>query len=86
MKPEVADLLLAAREDLSEANQLLKIELNRPAARSAYYAGFHAAEAFILDRTGKIAKTHSGVRTVFGQLVKDDLSIDRETKGFLGDA
>lgn len=43
-----------------------------PAARSAYYAAFHAAEAVIFDKTGRVANTHRGVKTEFARASKDD--------------
>ena len=39
---------------------IMGIGLHRAAARSAYYAAFHAAEALIHARTGRAAKTHAG--------------------------
>ena len=48
------------------------LPLAKAAARSAYYATFHAAEALIVERTGKIAKTHTGVRSEFARLLKHD--------------
>lgn len=86
MSPEARDLLDAGREDLAEARQAMTIGLYRVAARGAYYAAFHAAEALILERTGQIAKTHSGVRSVFGRLVRDDPRVDRRVSGFLTEA
>ena len=59
-----------AREDLAEARLIATLPLAKAAARSAYYATFHAAEALITERTGKIAKTHSGVRSEFSRLLK----------------
>jgi hypothetical protein len=35
------------------------------AALEAYLAVFHAAEANIFEHTGKVAKTHRGVRSEF---------------------
>jgi uncharacterized protein (UPF0332 family) len=40
--------------------------------RAAYLAGFHAAQALISERTGRIAKSHSGARIAFARLVKED--------------
>ena len=77
MMPEAQDYLGKAREDLGEARLIAAIGLANPAARSAYYAMFHAAEALIVERTGKIAKTHSGVRTEFARLAKDMPGIDK---------
>lgn len=76
MKPEAADYLEKARENLDEAKKIYGIGLASVAARSAYYAAFHAAEAFIISHTGKIAKSHSGVRTEFSRLTKDDPRVD----------
>jgi len=56
------------------------------AARAAYLAGFHAAQALISERTGQIAKSHSGVRSTFARLVKDDPQIDHALVRFLGRA
>ena len=56
------------------------------AARSAYYAAFHTAEAFIVERTGKIAKTHSGVRSEFARLAKATPSLDKTFPAFLAQA
>jgi uncharacterized protein (UPF0332 family) len=72
MTPEAASHLAKAREDLSDARQIATLGLAKVAARSAYYAAFHAAEAFIIERTSKTPKTHHGVRSEFGRLMKDD--------------
>ncbi len=55
MTPEAKDYLDKAHDDLDDARKIMTIQLAKVAARSAYYA------AFIIDRTGKVAKTHSGV-------------------------
>jgi uncharacterized protein (UPF0332 family) len=60
--PEAARYLEKAGEELSEAQQIAAIHLAKVAARSAYYAAFHAAEAYIVAKTGRVARTHSGVR------------------------
>jgi uncharacterized protein (UPF0332 family) len=86
MTPDAAAYRAKAREDLSEARQIVGIGLAKVAARSAYYAAFHAAEAFIVERTGKIAKTHSGLRTELARLTRDDPHIDRATTSFLAQA
>lgn len=56
------------------------------AAREAYLAVFHAAEAYIFERSGKVAKTHRGVRSEFARLAKAEPRIDRELMTFLGTA
>lgn len=84
MKPETKDYLDRAREDLDDARKILGVPLPRIVARSAYYAAFHAAEAFVIEHTGKVAKTHSGVRTEFSRLLKDTPNIEKELLKFLG--
>ena len=85
-EPEAKDYLDRARRLLKEARSVAAIELSEAAGRSAYLAAFHAAQAFIFDRTGKIAKTHTGVRSEFARLAKDDPGIDRAFPSFLARA
>ena len=86
MTPEAKNYLDKAREHLEEARKIAGIGLARAAARSAYYAAFHAAQAFIVERTGKIAKTHSGVRSEFARLAKDTPGIGKGFAAFLAQA
>ena len=83
MKPETANYLDKAREDLRDAQTIAAVGLAKVAARSAYYAGFHAAEAILSEYTGKIAKTHSGVRTELARLAITTLAIDKTFPAFL---
>jgi uncharacterized protein (UPF0332 family) len=62
---------------------MLGIDLHDAAGRTAYLAGFHAAQAFIFERRGKVAKTHRGVRTEFLLLTKDDSRVDSDMRTFL---
>jgi len=71
LSPEVETQLEVARGDLSDARKLGEIGFVKIAARSAYYATLHAAEAYIFDRMNKAVKTHSGVRTELARLLKD---------------
>ena len=68
MTPEASVYLTAAEEALSDARGNLSINIPRQAARLACYAQFHAAQAVIFERTGKIAKTHKGVGKQFHRL------------------
>jgi uncharacterized protein (UPF0332 family) len=86
MTPEAASYLVKAREDLDDARQIAGIGLAKVAARSAYYAAFHGAEAFIVEKTGKIAKSHSGVRSEFARLTRDDPRIGKAVTAFLAQA
>jgi uncharacterized protein (UPF0332 family) len=85
--PEATEHLDKAREYLTKARGMLEVmHYSDEAARAAYLAGFHAAQALISERTGKIAKSHSGMRSTFARLVKNDTRIDRAATRFLGRA
>ncbi len=84
MKSETADYLDKARTCLADARQIAT--LPRLAAREAYYAAFHAAEAYIFEHTGKAATTHRGVRSEFARLAGREPRIDRELSPFLATA
>lgn len=87
MTPETADHLAKAREYLSKARNFLEVmHYSDEAARAAYLAGFHAAQALIFARTGRIAKSHSGLRSTFARLTKDEPRIDRKFTRFLARA
>lgn len=86
MIPEARDYLAKAADDLADARKILGIGLAKPAARSAYYVAFHAAEALLIARTGKIAKTHAGIRTALAELLHATPGSDRELLTFLARA
>jgi uncharacterized protein (UPF0332 family) len=86
MTPEARQYLAAARQHLSDACTIAAASIPHVAGREAYLAGYHAAEAFIHERTGKGAKTHAGLRSEFARLAKDDPRIDREFVAFLAKA
>jgi len=87
VKPEAKEYLDRAREDLDDARKIMAaVSLAKIAARSAYYAAYHAAEALIIERTGKVAKSHSGVRSEFSRLLKDTPNIEKELLKFIGQA
>jgi uncharacterized protein (UPF0332 family) len=82
--PEAADYLAKAREYLNKARSLLDVKhYSDEAARAAYLAAFHAAQALVFERTARVAKSHSGLRTTFARLAKDDPRIDRPFTRFL---
>ena len=86
MTPEAARFLEKARQCLANARATLGINLSNDAGRNAYFAAFHAAQALIFERTGKIAKTHQGVQGAFYRLAKDELRIDKDFPVFLSQA
>lgn len=86
MKAEAADYLAKARQCLADAQQIATLPLPHIAAREVYTAVLHAAEAYIFEQTGKVAKTHRGVRGEFARLTKEDPRVDREFVTFLATA
>ena len=83
MKPESVSYLEKAQTLLSEAGAIFNTYLHEAAGRSAYLAGFHAAQTFIFELTGKAPKTHSGVHREFLRLTKDDPRVAPDLRIFL---
>jgi uncharacterized protein (UPF0332 family) len=86
MTPEARAYFAKAGQALHEARIVLANDLAEAAGRAAYLAAFHAAQALIFERSGKAAKTHSGVRTEFSRLTRDDPHLDRGYSTFLARA
>jgi len=86
MTGSTAAYLAKARQALKEARAVADIGLPEAAGRAAYLAAYHAAQAFIFARASRIAKTHSGVRSEFARLTKEDPEIDRTFPAFLAQA
>lgn len=87
MTPEAAEHLAKAREYLLKARGLPDVmHYHDEAGRAAYLAGFHAAQALISERTGRLPKTHDGVSSQFNLLTRENRVIDAELRGFLGRA
>jgi uncharacterized protein (UPF0332 family) len=86
MKPEAADYLAKARKLLRQAEVVESVGEHDAAGRAAYLAGFHAAQAMIFEREDRVFKTHNGVQSEFGRLVRDDPHFDIELRAFLGRA
>jgi uncharacterized protein (UPF0332 family) len=77
MKDLTARALEKARTSLVEADAMLKIALAAQAARMAYIAQFQAARALIFERTGRMPKTHNGVKTLFSDLARSESVLPR---------
>ena len=86
MKPQSGAFLEKARALLEQADTMLRVGLADAAGRTAYLAGYHAAQAVIFERDDRVIKTHNGVQAEFGRLVKDDARFDAELSAFLGRA
>ncbi|WP_210208982.1 HEPN domain-containing protein [Roseiarcus fermentans] len=61
MKPQSAAFLGKARELLEQAETVLRVGYADAAGRTAYLAGFHAAQALIFEREDRAFKSHKGV-------------------------
>lgn len=83
MTPEAARYIEKAEKCVSDASISLDVGLNNDAGRGAYLAAFHAAQALIFERTGKIAKTHRGVHTEFARLSRTELALSNHLLTFL---
>lgn len=75
MKPETAAFLSKARACLAKADGMLN-EWPDEAGRAAYLAGLHAAQALIVESTGKSVRLHRGVQRELGRLTMDDPSFE----------
>jgi uncharacterized protein (UPF0332 family) len=75
-----------ARQALKEARIVAANDLPDAAGRAAYLAAYHAAQAFMFDATGKVAKSHNGVRSEFARLARAEPRIDRSLPTFLAHA
>ena len=86
MRPQAAAFFEKSHELLEQAGTMLRVELTEAAGRTAYLAGYHAAQALIFEREDRVFKTHKGVQGEFARLVKDDPRFDIELRAFLGRA
>jgi len=84
--PEAERILQRAEKHLERGQVMLRSGLNDDAGRPAYLAAFHAAQAVIFDRTGKVVKTHRGVQSEFLRLTKDDPHVTSDERIFLSRA
>jgi len=69
--PEAARFLDKARQCLADGVRYQPL-VPRIAGREAYLAAFHAAQALLYERTGKIARTHRGLRAQFARITRDE--------------
>ena len=84
MKEQTSAYLDKARELLDQAETIFGTGLYEPAGRTAYLAGFHAAQALIFETTGRIYKSHGGLQGEFRRLVRNDPRVDDHIRAFLG--
>jgi uncharacterized protein (UPF0332 family) len=79
MRPVTADLLARGAASLDKARRILAVGIPDVAAREAYMAAFHIAQAVLFERQGRAAKTHAGVRGTFRRLAKEDPQLGPES-------
>src|ERR1700744_1971351 len=85
MSPEAAAYLAKARASLRKARSARAVPtLRADAGRVAYRAGSLSAQALIVERLGKIAKTHHGLPACFARLEDKEPRLDRTLTRFLG--
>lgn len=84
--PEAFEYLATARRFLEKALAFLDLPFADEAARAAYLAAFHAAQAYIVLVTGRSAKTPSGVHTEFSRLARTDPRLPQGLSTFLARA
>jgi uncharacterized protein (UPF0332 family) len=84
--PETERFLQKAEKHLERGHTMPDVGLNDDAGRAAYLAAFHAAQAVIFERTGKVVKTHRGVQSEFYGLTKDDTRFTPDQRIFLSQA
>jgi uncharacterized protein (UPF0332 family) len=84
--PQAERFLHNADDHLGRGQAMIAARLNDDAGRAAYLAAFHAAQAIIFERTGKVYKSHKGVNIEFLRLTKNDPHFSPEQRGFLSKA
>ena len=88
MRPEAAAHLATAHHSLVRAHGGMAATASVPAmaegaARDAYYAAFHAAQALIVERTGHEPKSHAGVHRMFHKVSRNEAAISQVLRTFL---
>lgn len=67
MKIETAKFLKKADLFLARAPGMMAKAWLDEAGRMAYLAGYHAAQALLFEKSGKIVKTHQSVQSHFAR-------------------
>jgi uncharacterized protein (UPF0332 family) len=71
---------------LAEAEVMIGVGLHEAAGRTAYLAGFHAAQAYVFERLGRVLKTHDGLQSEFLRLTRSEDRIGPSVRSFLSRA
>jgi uncharacterized protein (UPF0332 family) len=86
LTPQAAAFLAKGDKALREGRAMLEAGFNEAAGRSAYLAAFHAAQALVFERIGRVLKTHHGVGNEFLRLTKEEAGVDAPLRIFLSQA
>jgi uncharacterized protein (UPF0332 family) len=86
VKPEAERSLEKADQCLATGRAELGINLSSEAGRNAYLAAFHAARAFIFERTDRLLRRHESVQREFTRLAEHEPGIDKDFPVFLTQA
>lgn len=86
MTPESGRFLAKSEKLLAEAEVMIGVGLNDAAGRTAYLAGFHAAQAYVFERLGGVVKTHNGLQSEFLRLTRGDDRLGPSARSFLSRA
>jgi uncharacterized protein (UPF0332 family) len=78
--------LETARRHLTDARAVATLGITYIAGPEAYLTAYHATEAILHHRTGRIAKTHRGLGTEFARLARTEPRINAEFVRFLANA
>jgi len=81
--PEAARFLAKAADLEKRARKMLEVGLFEDAGREAYLVAFHAAQALIFERTGKLSKSHKGVHTEYLRLTRVESRFDANLRNVL---
>lgn len=68
MKEQTSAYLEKSRDLLGRADTMMGAGSTDDAGRAAYPAGLHAAQAFVIETTGRVFERHSGVQREFSRL------------------
>jgi uncharacterized protein (UPF0332 family) len=85
VRPEASAFLDKAREFLAKAEDMFADGWPDEAGGPPT-SRLHAAQAVIVERTGRVIRRHRGVRNELWRLLKGDPRFDAELGGFLGRA
>lgn len=83
MTPEAERHLQRARLDLAVAHSNLQQEWWHVAAREAYLAAFHAAQAVVFEIDGRRPKTHAGLQSRFSAISREEEGLGVKLPAFL---